>query len=372
MTDTLDTRPTTGVVTAYMDAAEHPIRRPSDEPAIETSRSDESASLVAEPMSVDDDEMSFPAPPERGSLDDEDLVPLVGRHTDDTATIDLIGILQAQMHLRSVEAARFSAWEEQMRRIGTDEALGELERTRLHFTGVIPVQMSQAVVSAGSVPATGALVAERVDGPAPAIVRLESIPDSATATADVENVHEQRARLADEKLLELDDTASSTVSWSRAERTAITRSPFRIVVLALTVLAALVVGIALVLTAVGGATAAAAVLGAVAILGAAWLGLVAGRVALRTRRQGDSAPVTSRTSWALVAGLVVGTALGEGLVRSAEPAFSWQGYILRLVDVQGLYPELSLVAGIVASLIVAFVVVVLVDRARPSASGDLA
>lgn len=355
------------MVTAFMEPSDHPIRRPGGEP-------DATAPAPSSPP-VAAGEAVLPAPPERGSLDDDDLVPLVGRHTTDTATIDLIGILQAQMQLRAAEAARFAAWEEQMRLIGTDEALHELEKTRLHFTGVIPVQTGQTIVppaprpviDASAIPVATAIVPERLERRAPALVTVDSIPE-ADETESNGNVHEERARKADALLLAADDEAPSgerTADQTSAGRT-------RILVAALTGLAAALVAAALVVTAIVSLTGAAAVLGAVSVLAASWLGVVAGRLALRPRGSRIDFHVTTRTAWALVLGLVVGTAVGEGLVRSSDAAFAWQGYLQRLVDVHGLFPELSLVAGVVAAVVVGFVVVVLVDRARPAAASAAA
>ncbi|AMM20964.1 hypothetical protein AX769_13515 [Frondihabitans sp. PAMC 28766] len=349
MTDTLDTR-ATGMVKALMDAPEHPIRRPSEDPPETPS--------TASPEAPTPTDVTLPEPPERGSLDDEDLVPLVGRHTTDTATIDLIGILQAQMQLRQTEATRFAAWEQQMRRIGTDEALDALERTRLHFTGVIPVQTGSTFVSAASIPANTLIVPERITSPAAPIVTLQSVPEPAA------NVHDERARRADAELLEIDEPAPATGSRRAVDGELQAGRASRILLIASTAASAALVVVALVLSGVHAALVPSAVIGAVAVVGAAWIGIVLGRLALRGRGQHGSAPVTTRTAWAIVAGLVLGTALGEGLVRTSAAGFGWQGYLMRLVDGQGVYPELSLVAGIVASIVLSFVVVVLVDRGR--------
>jgi hypothetical protein len=347
MTDTLGTR-AAGMVTAFMEPSDHPIRRPGDD----------AVPIIPAPTSppVAGDAPVLPAPPERGSLDDDDLVPLVGRHTTDTATVDLIGILQAQMQLRAAEAARFAAWEEQMRLIGTSEALQELEKTRLHFTGVIPVQTSPSVVSAAAVPVDTAIVPVRLERPAPAVVTVENLPEPGR------NAHDERARQADALLLEQDDTGPTPVRGSSVDGPSRTT---RILVTALTGLAAALVVAALVVTALVSLTGIAALLGALAVLAASWLGVVAGRLALRPR--GSVRPST-RSRAALVLAVVVGTAVGEGLVRTSDRAFAWQGYLQRLVQVHGLFPELSLVAGLVAALVLAFAVVVLLDRGRSAAA----
>jgi hypothetical protein len=344
MTDTLSTRPKTEAVTALMQASDHPIRRSAAE------RDD-----AAEPNPAG---QSFPEPPERGSLDDDDLVPLVDRHTSDTATIDLIGILQAQMHLRAQEAARFAAWEEQMRLIGTDEALGELERTRLHFTGVIPIQASPTIVTAGAAPEATALVPERITRPEAPVVTVASVPDA------VENAHLQRARQADERLLELDDTVPSAVRLTRVRAEANASSVTRILVVALTSLAAVIAVSAVVLTSAGVRATFTATLGAVGVLAAAWIGVVAARLLLRARRGATVRPETTLSAWALVGGIVVATAVGEGFVVSSDPTFGWQGYLAPLLEIQGIPAFLSLIAGLLSSLVIAFLAVVLVGRSR--------
>jgi hypothetical protein len=421
MTDQLDSR-ATGMVAAVMDDNEHPMRRPLTTPAegfpaVET---DESGTDQAELSSVetDGDDLSdtasisiptpevlddpaavaelvaahspagegddgYPEAPERGSLDDDDLVPLVGRHTDDTATIDLIGILQAQMALRTREAERFAAWEEHMRQIGTAEALGEIERTRLHFTGVIPVQRPGSITApaapvplpsappsttdADSVEAPRAVNADDHGTGSPTVITAGSAPTADNIVA-IDTAHDERAR--DQEILEHDEPALGATATTDAEPSASSSAGRRILVPILSIVAALVVVAAVVLTAVGSSLVVAAALSALGVVAAAWIGIVFARLALRPRGSGGSAPVTARTAWALVAGLVIGAAIGEGLVRTTVQALSWQGYLLRLVDVEGFHALLSVVAGLVAALVVAFVIVVLIDRsqqAEPSA-----
>ncbi|RKR73999.1 hypothetical protein [Frondihabitans australicus] len=280
MTDTLSTRPTTEAVKAYMEASDHPIRRSrADAESVETESVETGSADTGTADAHAAESGAFPEPPVRGSLDDDDLVPLVGRHTTDTATIDLIGILQAQMQLRAEEAARFAVWEEQMRLIGTDEALGELERTRLHFTGVIPVQTAPTIVTADAVPQSSRLVPERlVKSPEP-VVTVTAVPDTG------ENPHVQRAREADERLLEIeDDTVPSAARLRNATRPAV--SGGRIAIVALTTLAvvAVVVGVASALLLPVGALTLS--LAAVGLLGAAWLVVLAVRVLLRRGQAG--------------------------------------------------------------------------------------
>lgn len=366
MTDTLSTRSKTEAVTALMQASDHPIRRSAAERGsavevgVESDRLPEPEQPVGHQSDLEANApvQSFPEPPERGSLDDDDLVPLVDRHTSDTATIDLIGILQAQMHLRAQEAARFAAWEEQMRLIGTDEALGELERTRLHFTGVIPIQTSPTIVTAGAAPEATALVPEKITRPEAPVVTVASVPDA------VENAHLQRARQADERLLELDDTVPSAVRLTRVRAEASASSGTRILVVALTTLAAVIATSAVVLTSVGVGATFTATLGAVGVLAAAWIGVVVARRVLRARRGATVLDETTLSAWTLVGGIVVATVVGEGFVVSSDPAFGWQGYLSSLLKIQSIPAVLSLTVGLIAALVIAFLAVALVGRSR--------
>lgn len=401
MTDQLDSR-TTRTVTAFMDETEHPIRRstftpvdglalsggtneveavPEVEAALEVASAPEPAILLAPETAPEVEapqastEGSIPRPPERGSLDDEDLVPLVGRHTDDTATVDLIGILQAQMHLRATEAARFADWEAQILRIGTEEALDELERTRLHFTGVIPIQTSPTVMTVaaapappvtaahvGSAPAGSALVPERV---LPSSVEAEVIPagtapQSPPTVETSPNVHVERARTADVQLLERADDPAPVAPLGHS-----TSRPGRILPTTLSILALAVVAAALFVWPFGASTTLTAVFASVGVIAAAWVGYVAARLALGRGRVGT--PVATRPAPALAPGLVLGTAVGWGLVRTTSDAFAWQGYLLTLVQVHGFDVETSVAAGLVAAAVVSFVVVLLA-RVRATAA----
>lgn len=401
MTQELDSK-RAGTVTALRDENDHPIRRstftpaegvsldldtplqplaggqvpPPSVPAIADSAAVETAPFVDEqtPDTVKTPVVAtgsiYPIAPERGSLEDEHLVPLVARHTDDTATIDLIGILQAQMQLRATEAARFAAWEEQMRRFGTPEALGEVERTRLHFTGVIPVQSASpsaaAPVAAPSPVADPAPLSSSADistpSPAPAATSAAAFPTPSTPGPTASrSVPTAAPSLA---------TSSTQASRSRDHVTSSQSDTSRILVLVVSIASLAVVAAALVVTALGTLVDTAAVLTSIGVLAGAWLGIVAGRLVQRGRGSDPRSIATSRTSWALVSGLVVGAVVGEGLVRTSSAAFSWQGYLLRLVGVDGVHAELSAVAGIVGALVIAFVIVLLVDRPLKEAAAS--
>jgi hypothetical protein len=401
MTQELDSK-MAGTVTALRDENDHPIRRSTFTPA-EGMSLDLDAPLqplaaptappVSAPASVASstagttpfvDEQApdtvetpvvatgsiYPIAPERGSLEDEHLVPLVARHTDDTATIDLIGILQAQMQLRATEAARFAAWEEQMRRFGTPEAMGEVERTRLHFTGVIPVQSAS--------PSDAAPVAD--PSPAAAPVPLSSSADIATpsevpaapSAAAFPTPSAPASSPSQAALTAAPSRATSSTPTTRArDHVPSSRSDTsRILVLVVSIASLAVVAAALVVTAIGTLVDTAAVLTSIGVLAGAWLGIVAGRLVQRGRGSDPRSIATSRTSWALVIGLVVGAVVGEGLVRTSSAAFSWQGYLLRLAGVDGVHAELSAVAGIVGALVIAFVIVLLVDRPLKEAAAS--
>jgi hypothetical protein len=399
MTQELDSK-RAGTVTALRDENDHPIRRstftpaegvsldldtplqplaggqvpPPSLPAIADSAAVETAPFVDEqtPDTVETPVVAtgsiYPIAPERGSLEDEHLVPLVARHTDDTATIDLIGILQAQMQLRATEAARFAAWEEQMRRFGTPEALGEVERTRLHFTGVIPVQSASpsaaAPVAAPSPVADPAPPSSSADIPTPLEVPAAT---SAAAFPTPSTPEPSASRSVPTAAPSL---ATSSTSRSRDHVTSPQSDTSRILVLVVSIASLAVVAAALVVTALGTLVDTAAVLTSIGVLAGAWLGIVAGRLVQRGRGSDPRSIATSRTSWALVSGLVVGAVVGEGLVRTSSAAFSWQGYLLRLVGVDGVHAELSAVAGIVGALVIAFVIVLLVDRPLKEAAAS--
>ncbi|WP_157509980.1 hypothetical protein [Frondihabitans sp. Leaf304] len=426
-----------GVVTAIMEADERPAETPQTDDIPTVSATSETAviegsvitSPVTESAATDDSlaapndlddfpedtlvpepvERSFPQPPERGSLEDEHLVPLVGRHTDDTATIDLIGILQAQMQLRATEAARFAAWEAEIRRIGTDEALEELEKTRLHFTGVIPIQSGPPLISVDRTPPPttestpteldahasssknadpradkDAAAAELVtvdqtptgEGLVPLRLRKTAAELPVVTAGDIpavddasRNVHAERARLADEELLEHGTPTSP--GQPSAEAGVPARASTRILVASLSALAVVVVIAAVLVNAIGAPVTPSAALGAIAVPAAAWIGIALGRIALRTRAAAGS--MSNRSSGLTLAlAVVVGVVIGEGLIRTTSSAFAWQGYLLSLVQVHGVPRELSVVGGLAAALVLAFVIVVAVDGRKGPAGDRLA
>ncbi|KPG81540.1 hypothetical protein, partial [Frigoribacterium sp. RIT-PI-h] len=142
-------------------------------------------------VSVPDD---LPQPPERMTLDDEVLARLVEKRLDDTATIDLMAVVQAQLALRQVEAARFASWEDEITRVGTDEAARALEATRLRFTGVVPVvppgaiREARPVVEAGHAP--NAPLAPASDGDRPTASAPTSSPVVVPSTGPRALVHD--------------------------------------------------------------------------------------------------------------------------------------------------------------------------------------
>ncbi|MDQ1548433.1 MAG: nucleobase:cation symporter, family [Microbacteriaceae bacterium] len=80
--------------------------------------------------------------PQRRSLPDDDLVRIIG---DDSAngggTLSAIEQLESELRLRQDEAKQFGEWESATLAVGTPEALETVERVRLSFTGVIPIQV---------------------------------------------------------------------------------------------------------------------------------------------------------------------------------------------------------------------------------------
>ena len=353
-------------MTTVGEDSEHP-RRALVTP--ETITPNSVAPVPVAPVSVTP-EASYPAPPERGSFDDDDLVRAVDRHLDDTATVDLIGILQAQMVMRAAEATRFADWEDQMRRLGTDEAYAAIEKTRMRFTGVIPVitpemaalarQAAAAVVhdpassatpplAAGTAPASPASpssVVARPTAPVLPIVSVDSAPvpivPAALSNGTASNRTVSNGTPADDTL-------------SKAAPGATTSTTSRALAIGTTGVAAALVVVAVVLAFTSESSVATAVLAVLGVIGAAWLGVVAGRLALR-RGSSEATPTAS------IVALILGAAVGEGFVDSSTRGFSWTGYLLRAIHVQGVSGASATGVALGAALVVGFAVLVLVSR----------
>jgi purine-cytosine permease-like protein len=83
---------------------------------------------------------AFPRPPERRSLDDDYLVATLDKQgLREGGALEAIEQLQAQLRIREQEAREFRNWESSMLAIGTPEALGVVEETRVTFTGAIQI-----------------------------------------------------------------------------------------------------------------------------------------------------------------------------------------------------------------------------------------
>jgi len=82
----------------------------------------------------------LPLRPRRRSLPNDELVQALAREAESaSSTAQLMDRLEAQLRLREEEAQEFRVWENAMLAIGTPEALSQVERARLDFTGVIPI-----------------------------------------------------------------------------------------------------------------------------------------------------------------------------------------------------------------------------------------
>lgn len=322
-------------------------------------------------VSVPDD---LPQPPERMTLDDEVLARLVEKRLEDTATIDLMAVVQAQLALRAVEAARFASWEDEITRVGTDEAARALEATRLRFTGVLPVvtpgaiRQARPVVEAGHAPdadrdarpadatPTSAPVVVPSTGPRPLALDAGDSADSADAP-------DPRAAADQEALVAPTRSASDGQTVASAPVPPLLRRPLALVVAAT---AALIVVAAVVLAFVPALAVASAVLATVAVPVATGLvGLTA--LASVSTRPDDATRVARRGPVGVVAGVVVGTVVGFGLLLSDLGSFAWQGFVVRAVGLTGLSTSVLVVVALLGASVVAFIVAVMITGFRSTA-----
>lgn len=336
-------------------------------------------------VSVPDD---LPQPPERMTLDDEVLARLVEKRLEDTATIDLMAVVQAQLALRQVEAARFASWEDEITRVGTDEAARALEATRLRFTGVVPVvppgaiREARPVVEAGHAP--NAPLAPGSDGDRPTASAPISSPvvvpstgpralvreagetgDAAEAAepADEQAAVDEQAAADQEALVAPTTSASPTQAVASAPVPPLLRRPLALVVAAA---AALLVVAAVVLAFIPALAVASAVLATVGVPVATGLvGLTA--LASVSTRPDDATRVARRGPIGVVAGVVVGTVLGFGLLLSDLGSFAWQGFLVRAVGLTGLSTSVSVVVALLGAAVVAFIVAVMITGFRSTA-----
>jgi len=422
MTDDLDTlqaRPTDPVLDAPDLRAAPPVPRPVsvpshradvapavvvpnevDEPrpaSVARHSADTSAiTLPVLPVAVDP---SLPQPPERLTLDDGDLVRLVERRLTDTAMIDLLAVVQAQLDARQVEAERFAAWEQRISRVDGDAAAEVLERTRLRFTGVIPVQRpADAAQESPVAPAAAALVpgapaspessapAPSSDGPA-ASTDDDDLEESADARpsevheADVQEVgvHAADAVVPAKSPVPSDASTASTASTTDASTASTTdvataarpRAPraallTRPLVLGALGVAALVVLVAVVLVLVAPTGLASALLATLAVPAVAGLAAVGALVSVAAA-PADVVRVRARGPLAVVLGVVLATALGLGVLLPDTGALAWQGWLLRAFGAGQLATGLAFLAAVLVAAAVAFVATVLLVGFRTAA-----
>jgi hypothetical protein len=327
-------------------------------------------------VSVPDD---LPQPPERLTLDDEVLARLVEKRLEDTATIDLMAVVQAQLALRQVEAARFASWEDEITRVGTDEAARALEATRLRFTGVVPVvtpgamREARPVVEAGHAP--DAPLAPDSDGDRPTASAPTSSPVVVPSTgpralvhdagdaADAAEPTDEQAAADQEALVAPTTPAPDTQAVASAPVPPLLRRPLALVVAAT---AALIVVAAVVLAFVPAFAVASAVLATVAVpVVTGLVGLTA--LASVSTRPDDATRVARRGPIGVVAGVVVGTVLGFGLLLSDLGSFAWQGFLVRAVGLTGLSTSVSVVVALLGAAVVAFIVAVMITGFRSTA-----
>ncbi|NRD25879.1 hypothetical protein [Frigoribacterium sp. VKM Ac-2836] len=329
-------------------------------------------------VSVPDD---LPQPPERLTLDDEVLARLVEKRLEDTATIDLMAVVQAQLALRAVEAARFASWEDQITRVGTDEAARALEATRLRFTGVLPVVTPGAVreprpvVEAGQAPVASATALDVARTPVaastpPAVVGTSTGPEMPVAhpagsggMSDALAATDPQAAADQEALV---GPAVSSPDPQAVASAPVPPLPGRPLALVGVVTAALVVVAALVLAFVPALAVASAVLATVAVpIATGLVGLAA--LSSVSIRPDDASRVARRGPIGVVVGVVAGTVVGFGLLLSDLGAFAWQGFLVRAVGITGLSTSVSVVVALLGAAVVAFIVAVMITGFRSTA-----
>ncbi len=82
---------------------------------------------------------TIPAPPQRQSLSDEELLAAVDLDDPDHDTSSLLDLVERELALRQHEAATLAEWEQQVRQTAGPEAEQLVSEVRSQFTGVIPV-----------------------------------------------------------------------------------------------------------------------------------------------------------------------------------------------------------------------------------------
>ena len=327
-------------------------------------------SSITLPVFAEPVDPSLPQPPERISLDDDVLVRMVERRLDDTATVDLMAVVQAQMEARRQEAARFARWADEVGRIGTDEAAEALERTRLRFTGVIdvvlPLTPAPSHEVAGGTPtmapaAAAPAVLDDVPSPeAPQVVE-EAPADSpapVTTAAAAEVARAEPAAVPSDVVV-----AGTSIADAPVAPVAVAAPSRRLLALSGLAVGVLVVLAALVLTLVAAGLLVSAVVATIAVPVVGGLVATAALRVASQRRPGD-ARLETRGPIAVVAAVVLSAVVGLGLLAPSTPALSWQGYLLGGASPE---PVVGLLVGLVAAALVAVLVVASVALVRPAA-----
>ncbi|QNE42631.1 hypothetical protein F1C15_01215 [Frigoribacterium sp. NBH87] len=327
-------------------------------------------SSITLPVFAEPVDPSLPQPPERISLDDDVLVRMVERRLDDTATVDLMAVVQAQMEARRQEAARFARWADEVGRIGTDEAAEALERTRLRFTGVIDVVLPLTLAPRDEVAVAPEVSSEAAE---PAVLDVAPAPEGpqvvgeapAGSPAPVTTAAAEVAR-AEPAPVPSDVVAGTSAADAPVVPVAVAapwRRPLALAGLAGLAVGVLVVLAAVVLTLVDAGLLVSAV---VATLAVPVVGGLVATAALRVasqRRPGD-ARLETRGPIAVVAAVVLSAVVGLGLLAPSSEALSWQGYLLGGAPLE---PVVGLLVALVAAALVAVVVVASVALVRPAA-----
>ena len=400
--------------------------RPASAPRHSVATSAITIPVFAVPVGPD-----LPQPPERVTLDDDVLARLVTRRFDDTATVDLMAVVQAQMLARRAEAARFARWENEISRVGTDEAALVLERTRLRFTGVIDV-IGGGTGAAGA-PGAAAPVAPDLDdsdtnlipivtpeevaadlaarqetariaererlaagstgetavaaastpistGSAPAVVPPSPVVGtsdvastgavaSASEVASTSAVASTGAVASTSGAAATSDTPAVAPSAAGEGRLATLRASITRANPVLTISAgAVVVVVALTLVL---ALVAGESLGTavVATLAVPLIGALAAFVGVVavSRRAGDAGLVDRRGPIAVVAAVVIAAVLGFGILSPVAAALGWQGYLVSGVGASGPAAGVAVVLALLVAAVSALVVAVLLTGVRRSA-----
>jgi hypothetical protein len=419
----------TAVTPSAVTSSAHPGRpvsadagvepRPASAPRHSVDTSAITLPVFAVPVGPD-----LPQPPERVTLDDDVLARLVTRRFDDTATVDLMAVVQAQMLARRAEAARFARWESQIRRVGTDEAALVLERTRLRFTGVIDVigagapapagvdvddsdtnlipivtpeevaadlaarretaRLAEAEAERQAVEADDVRPADDENG---AAVETETAVESVPASESEPEPAGRAARVAGDAtaavLLPASTPASPQGRRSSAPRPAET-SPTTAAVesgattgtalrdlvagtgLALRVAvvgAAVVVLLALTLAVAAGESVATAVVATLAVPVTGALAALLATMAVSARAD-DASVVERRRPIAVVSAVVVAAVLGFGVLSPVVAALGWQGYLVSGVGDSGPAAGAAVAHALLVAAVSALVVAVLLTGVR--------